>query len=188
MNVSKSIRFVALAALGLVMTHTSVSGRARAATFKSGMPVRCEVWINNALTDQNVPMTCTTAEGDEYTNVPEGLDLYVTDIIVRRRLTGQTTVAASVRIWEEDGFSGTGCDAGSVIGSFVTDQYIRLADATVTGQGHVAYNTPYLVLTPNDCLAVYTSTESGLTVELSGYQMTSLGVPVANAFLPSVTN
>jgi hypothetical protein len=53
-------------------------------------------------------------------------------------------------------------------------------------QEHIAYNTPYLVLTPNDCLAVYTSTASGLVVELSGYQWTSLGIPVSNAFLPSV--
>jgi len=57
-----------------------------------------------------------------------------------------------------------------------------------TGQEHVAYNTPYLVLTPNDCLAVYTSTANGLVVELSGYQWTSLGIPVSHAFLPAVQN
>jgi hypothetical protein len=131
-------------------------------------------------------MTCMTPEGTEYTNVPEGLYLYVTDIIVRPRLGGQTTVAASVRIWEESGSDPTGCEGDSVIGSFVTDQYIELADTSITGQEHVAYNTPYLVLTPNDCLAVYTSSPNGLTVELSGYQWTSLGIPVSHAFLPSV--
>lgn len=55
-------------------------------------------------------MTCNTPDGNEYTNVPEGLYLYVTDVIVKRRLTSQTTVAASVRIWEESGTSDTGCD------------------------------------------------------------------------------
>jgi len=68
----------------------------------------------------------------------------------------------------------------------VTDQYIRLADTSITGQEHLAYNTPYLVLTPNDCLAVYTSASSGVVVELSGYQWTSLGIPVSHAFLPGI--
>jgi hypothetical protein len=97
-------------------------------------------------------MTCTTPDGNEYINVSEGLYLYVTDIIVKPRLTSQTTVAASVRIWEESGGNSTGCSEDSVIGSFVTDQYITLANTSLRGQEHIAYNTPYLVLTPNDCL------------------------------------
>lgn len=174
---------VGLCALALLLI---IPNRVSAATWQSGMPVRCRVWINTDLTGQNVPMTCTTPEGNEYINVPEGLYLYVTDIIVKPRLTTQSTVAASVRIWEESGGSGTGCSEDSVIGSFVTDQYIALANTAISGQEHIAYNTPYLVLTPNDCLAVYTSTPSGLVVELSGYQWTSLGVPVMNAFLPTI--
>ena len=177
---------IILIALGALVIYLVASNQAQAGNWQSGMPVRCRVWINVDLTGQNVPMTCTTPEGNEYINVPEGLYLYVTDIIVKPRLTTQATVAASVRIWEESGGSGTGCDEDSVIGSIVTDQYIELADTSITGQEHIAYNTPYLVLTPNDCLAVYTSTPSGLVVELSGYQWTSLGIPVSQAFLPSV--
>lgn len=187
MKISKkvwfSIAIVGLFTLGIFWIGPN---RVRAATWQSGMPVRCRVWINTDLTDQNVPMTCTTPDGNEYINVPENLYLYVTDIIVKPRLTTQTTVAASVRIWEESGGSVTGCSDNSVIGSFVTDQYIKLADTSISGQEHISYNTPYLVLTPNDCLAVYTSTPSGLVVELSGYQWTSLGIPVANSFLPAV--
>lgn len=177
---------VVLIAASFLVLYLVVSNQARAASFQSGMPVRCRVWINTDLTDQNVPMTCTLPTGDEYINVPEGIYLYITDIIVKPRLTTQTAVAASVRIWEESGISETGCSEDSVIGSFVTDQYITLANTSVNGQEHIAYNTPYLVLTPNDCLAVYTSTPSGLVVELSGYQWTSLGIPVANAFLPAI--
>jgi hypothetical protein len=186
MNVKTKLAMVAFASMGALILYLVFSNQTVSGAWQSGMPVRCRVWINTDLTDQNVPMTCSTPDGTEYSNVPEGLYLYVTDIIVKRRLTTQTTVAASVRIWEENGISATGCDADSVIGSFVTDQYITLADASITGQEHIAYNTPYLVLTPNDCLAVYTSTPSGLVVELSGYQWTSLGIPVSNAFLPAV--
>jgi hypothetical protein len=186
MNVKIKLVMVAVAIVGALTLYLVFTNGTASGAWQSGMPVRCRVWINTDLTDQNVPMTCTTPDGNEYVNVPEGLYLYVTDIIVKRRLTSQPTVAASVRIWEENGLSETGCDTDSVIGSFVTDQYITLADASITGQEHIAYNTPYLVLTPNDCLAVYTSTTSGLVVELSGYQWTSLGIPVSNAFLPSV--
>lgn len=139
----------------------------------SGFPVRCRVWINVDLTDQNVPMECNTPDGapvgPSFTNVPEGYYLYVTDIIVKPRLTSQTTVAASVRIWEESGGSDVACSGGGVVGSFVTDSYITLADTSIEGQAHLSFNSPYLVLTPNDCLAVYTSTPSGLITELSGY-------------------
>lgn len=177
---------IILITAGILVLYLVISNQARAASFQSGMPVRCRVWINTDITNQNVPMTCTLPTGDEYINVPDGLYLYITDIIVKPRLTTQTTVAASVRIWQESGSSGTGCSEDSVIGSFVTDQYITLANTNIDGQEHIAYNTPYLVLTPNDCLAVYTSTPSGLVVELSGYQWTSLGIPVANAFLPAI--
>jgi hypothetical protein len=182
---------ISLLIIGTILAVALVfiaANQVRAQTWQSGMPVRCRVWINTDLTDQNVPMTCNTPDGNEYTNVPEGLYLYVTDIIVKRRLTSQTTVAASVRIWEETGISATGCSASgdAVTGSFVTDQYITLANTSISGQEHIAFNTPYLVLTPNDCLAVYTSTTSGLIVEISGYQWTSLGVPVAHTFLPSI--
>jgi hypothetical protein len=186
MKLSIRIPILIIVALCVMALYLAISNQALAVNWQSGMPVRCRVWINTDLTDQNVPMSCTTPDGNEYTNVPEGLYLYVTDIIVKPRLTTQTTVAASVRIWEESGISSTGCDEDSVAGSFVTDQYITLADSSITGQEHIAYNTPYLVLTPNDCLAVYTSTPSGLIVELSGYQWTSLGIPVSQAFLPSV--
>lgn len=177
---------IILITAGILILYLVISNQARAASFQSGMPVRCRVWINTDITNQNVPMTCTLPTGDEYINVPDGLYLYITDIIVKPRLTTQTTVAASVRIWQESGSSGTGCSEDSVIGSFLTDQYITLANTNIDGQEHIAYNTPYLVLTPNDCLAVYTSTPSGLVVELSGYQWTSLGIPVANAFLPAI--
>jgi hypothetical protein len=171
MNVKIKLVMVAVTIVGALTLYLVFTNGTASGAWQSGMPVRCRVWINTDLTDQNVPMTCTTPDGNEY---------------VKRRLTSQPTVAASVRIWEENGLSETGCDTDSVIGSFVTDQYITLADASITGQEHIAYNTPYLVLTPNDCLAVYTSTTSGLVVELSGYQWTSLGIPVSNAFLPSV--
>lgn len=188
MKALKKGLIIVAAVLCVGAAYVAISTQARAATWKSGMPVRCRVWIDDDLTGQNVPMTCATPEGNEYTNVPEGLYLYVTDIIVKRRLGFQDNVAASVRIWEESGTSDTGCDGDAVVGSFVTDQYIRLADTSVSGQEHLAYNTPYLVLTPNDCLAVYTGTEDGLVVELSGYQWTSLGVPVSQTFLPAVEN
>ena len=41
---------------------------------------------------------------------------------------------------------------------------------------NVAYHTPHRVLRPHDCLAVYTSTTSGLVVEMSGYQLISANV------------
>jgi hypothetical protein len=186
MNVKIKMAMIPVIMFGALVLYLVFSDQTASGAWQSGMPVRCRVWINSDLTDQNVPMTCVTPDGNEYVNVPEGLYLYVTDIIVKRRLSSQTTVAASVRIWEESGSNATGCDADSVIGSFVTDQYITLANSGITGQEHIAYNTPYLVLTPNDCLAVYTSTPSGLIVELSGYQWTSLGIPVSNAFLPAV--
>jgi len=186
MNLSLKVPVALIVALAGLVLYLVFSNQTAAQNWQSGMPVRCRVWINTDLTDQNVPMTCTTPDGNEYINVPDGIYLYVTDIIVKPRLTTQTTVAASVRIWEENFASSTGCDQDSVIGSFVTDQYITLADTSISGQEHIAYNSPYLVLTPNDCLAVYTSTPSGLVVELSGYQWTSLGFPAANAFLPAV--
>jgi hypothetical protein len=186
MKVSIKLPIIIIVALSVLALYLAFSSETQAQNWQSGMPVRCRVWINTDLTDQNVPMSCTTPDGNEYINVPEGLYLYVTDIIVKPRLTTQTTVAASVRIWEESGISLTGCSEDSVIGSFVTDQYIELANTGINGQEHIAYNTPYLVLTPNDCLAVYTSTPSGLVVELSGYQWTSLGIPASVALLPSV--
>jgi hypothetical protein len=82
-------------------------------------------------------MACTTPDGNEYINVSEGLYLYVTDIIVKPRLTSQTSVAASVRIWEENGTSGTGCSTNAVAGSFVIDQYITLANTSIRGQEHI---------------------------------------------------
>ncbi len=186
MKVPVKLPIIIIVALSILALYLAFSGQAVAQNWQNGMPVRCRVWINTDLTSQNVPMTCTAPDGTEYINVPEGLYLYVTDIIVKPRLTTQTTVAASVRIWEEHSIGGTGCDTNSVTGSFVTDQYITLADTSITGQEHIAYNTPYLVLTPNDCLAVYTSTPSGLVVELSGIQLTSLGFPASAVFLPSV--
>lgn len=188
MKLTIKLPTVIIAALCALVLYLVISNQAVAGTWQSGMPVRCRVWINSDRVDQNVPMICNTPDGNEYTNVPEGLYLYVTDIIVKPRLTSQTSVAASVRIWEEGGLSDTGCDEGSVSGSFLTDQYIKLVDSSISGQEHIAYNTPYLVLTPHDCLAVYTSTTSGLVVELSGYQWTSLGVPVSNALLPAVVS
>lgn len=187
MKVANRLPIVIIVALSVLALYLAFSSQTLAQNWQNGMPVRCRVWINADLTDQNVPMSCTAPDGTEYINVPEGLYLYVTDIIVKPRLTSQTTVAASVRIWEENGISNTGCDVDSVTGSFVTDQYITLADTSISGQEHIAYNTPYLVLTPNDCLAVFTNTPSGLVVELSGYQLTSLGFPASTLFLPSVT-
>ena len=150
-------------------TVLALLGMAEGSIAAKRLPVACRVWINVDLTDQNVPMQCETATGEEFVNVPEGQYFLVTDVLVKPRLTTQTTVAASVRIWQESGGSVTGCDEFGVIGSFLRDVYLELADTSVDGQLHTAFQTPYLVLTPNDCLAVYTSTPSGLVVELSGY-------------------
>lgn len=129
-------------------------------------PVRCRVWINDTLTDQNVPVECTTPDGTVHENVPPGKYLHVTDVFLHRRLGTQTTVSASVRRWEESGLSATGCESGGVVGSFVNDHFLTLPEAE--GQLHIRYGTPLLVLTPNDCLAVYTSTAGGVVVEATG--------------------
>jgi hypothetical protein len=138
-------------------------------------PVRCEAFISAALVSQNVPMECTRPDGSTFVNVPADYYLFVTDILVKPRLTTQPAVGASVRIWKESGGGGTGCSAAgdAVTGSFVTDQYLELADTAAQGQLHVPYRVPFLVLTPNDCLAVYVSTSGGAIVELTALLSTS---------------
>lgn len=177
-----------LALTGILLLYLVVNNRPAYSQFQTGMPVRCEITITSAAVSQNVPMNCESPDGTTYENVPDGLYLYVTDIIVRPRLGGQTSVVASVRIWEENGFSATGCSGGAIAGSFVTDQYIVVADTSNSHSVHRTYGTPYLVLTPNDCLAVYTFSTSGVIVETSGYFWTTLGVPISSNYLPAVVS
>jgi hypothetical protein len=139
------------------------------------MPVRCSMHINSSDTAVNKVFPCTTADGTDFVNVPPGEYFYVTDIIVSRRLNTQTFVAASVRIWEDDHSSSTGCSGGVVTGSYVTHQYVSWEDTHGTAT-HRAYRTPFLVLTPDDCLAVYTTNPSGLIIEASGYLNNELKV------------
>lgn len=158
---------VTLAALALGALVPAAAGAAT--------PVRCEIYIDDTDTDRNVPMECTRPDGSTFVNVPDGRYLHVTDVLLRPRLGTQTDVAASVRIWEERGGDPTGCsdDASGVLGSFVTDQYLQLPDTSQQGQLHVSYRVPFLVLTPKDCLAVFTSTSQGAVVEVSGLLATS---------------
>jgi hypothetical protein len=139
------------------------------------LPVRCRLNTLNNIS-QNLPIPCESPDGVTYENVPDDRYFYVTDIIVSSRLGGQTEVAASVRIWKENFSSPTGCSGGAVVGSFVTSQYIVWNSASGSNGVHRNYETPYLVLTPNDCLAVYTGTSGGLNVEVSGYFSAELGV------------
>ncbi len=139
------------------------------------LPVRCSINTLNNI-NQNLPIPCESPDGVTYENVPDDRYFYVTDIIVSKRLGGQTEVAASVRIWKENSSNPTACSGGAVVGSFVTSQYIVWNSASGSNGVHQNYETPYLVLTPNDCLVVYTSTAGGLIVEVSGYFSAELGV------------
>ncbi len=139
------------------------------------LPVRCHLNTLNNIR-QNLPIPCESPDGVTYENVPDDRYFYVTDIIVSQRMASQTKVAASVRIWKENFSNPTACSGGAVVGSFVTAQYIVWNSASGSNGVHRNYETPYLVLTPNDCLAVHTSTSGGLNVEVSGYFSAELGV------------
>jgi hypothetical protein len=56
-----------------------------------------------------------------------------------------------------------------VVGSFDHDVVVSIADTSVAGQVHVPFQTPYLILTPADCLAVLIGTSGGGIVEVSGF-------------------
>ena len=139
----------------------------------TGIPFRCERFINTPLLEQNIPITCQSPNGEQFVNVPEGRFFYVTDIMVRPNVAPSTNLAASVRIFEarQGGLaSETGCDneGNETIGSFLTSQLITLKDTETTGFEHVKYNTPFLILKPTDCLAVFVLNNPGLELEVTG--------------------
>lgn len=138
-------------------------------------PVRCYAFITAALSGSNVPLECTRPDETTFYNVPPGHYLYVTDVLLRPRLTTQESVGAGVRIWKENFSSATGCapTGETVEGEFVTSIAFRIADTSQQKQLKVSYQVPYLVATENDCLASYTSDPSGAVIEVSGLLSTS---------------
>ena len=155
MHVRSSLVIAAIAGIGLCALSLGASAFSRA-----GMPVRCEAYVTTADVDSNFTVDCETADGVSFTAVPAGKYLFVTDIHLERRLTGQTQFSADVRAWSSTGF--------------INRIYFNVDYATHPNGVMEHFQTPMLIVPPGGHLATYFSSGSGYRVQLSGILTDSL--------------
>ena len=158
MAINPRLAFTLVATMGLCIASFGA-----AAFSRSGMPVRCETTVGSADVNKNVIIDCETADGVAFTDVPAGKYLFVTDIKITRRLTGQTQFLADVRAWSSSGF-------------FINNVSFNVDYSMAPDGATEHFQTPFIIVPPGGHLATYhyNSPGSGHQVQLSGILTDSL--------------